>query len=174
LQAQICGQARAVLQRRVDDAQLLPQAELIAGVLDAVTARVGEAVLLEVYPSLVNRTLVFYYGYYLNVWALVGALFVTEVVCPHRAQRLHLGLRRLGLDARALAEVRHVHAHGLDDRAREWSDGVIGATLRVDSSARRSIVDGIAVCLETSAQYLDWQIQRLKVWRSGRANPGRT
>jgi hypothetical protein len=35
---------------------------------------------------------------------------------------------------------------------------------------RRSIVEGIAVCLETSARYLDRQVQRLKEQRVAHAS----
>jgi hypothetical protein len=165
LQAQICGEARAVLQRRVDDEQMpVPHAELMSRLMGALTARGGDRVRLEVYPSLVNRTLVFYYGYYLNVWALVGSLFVAEAVLQHRLQRMQAGLRRLGLESREL-EFIQVHMNGVDDDAREWGDHVIGATLSVDPSVRTSIAEGIAVSLQTSALYLDWQVQRLKGWR---------
>jgi hypothetical protein len=138
-------------------------------VMCALHARVGDGLRVEVYPSLVNRTLVFYYGYYLNVWALVGALFVTQAVALHRLQRMNTGLRRLGLDTREL-EFIDIPMTCHEGHARDWSDGVIGSTLNVDPSVRNSIAEGIAVCLETSGRYLDWQVQRVKDGRGAQAS----
>src|SRR5262249_52348739 len=128
--------------------------------MGALKARVGEGLRLNIYPSLVNRTLVFYYGYYLDVWSLIGSLYVTEAVAFHRLQCMNTGLRRLGLNAQELEFIR-IHMTCDEDHARDWSDGVIGPTLRLDPSVRSSIAAGIAVCLETSARYLDRQVRRL-------------
>ncbi len=49
-----------------------------------------------------------------------------------------------------------------ENHARDWSDGVVEPTLSLDPSVRSRIAEGIAVCLETSARYLDGQVQRLK------------
>src|SRR5262249_11878485 len=103
--------------------------------------------------------LVFYHGYYLDPWSLVGSLFVTEAVAQHRLQCMDAGLRRLGLGAHELEFVR-VHLGCDEGHARDWSEGVIGPTLLVDPSVRRSIAEGTAVCLETSARYLDAQVRR--------------
>jgi len=159
--AQICNEARAALRRNIDDEQIpVPHAELMGRLMGALKARVGEGLQLDEYPSLVNRTLVFYYGYYLDVWSLIGSLYVTEVVASHRLQCMNTGLRRLGLSAHEL-EFIHIHMTCDEDHARDWSDAVIGPTLLIDPSVRRSIAEGITVCLETSARYLDWQVQRL-------------
>jgi len=161
LKAQICDQALAALQRNIDDEQVpVPHAELMSRLMGALKARVGEGLRLEVYPSLVNRTLVFYYGYYLDVWSLVGSLYVTEAVAFYRLQGMNTGLQRLGLNAQELEFIR-IHMTCDEDHARDWSDGVIGPTLRLDPSVRSSIAAGIAVCLETSARYLDRQVRRL-------------
>src|SRR5215813_13604664 len=170
LKAQICDQARAALQRNIDDEQVpVPHAELMGRLMGALKARVGEGLKLEVYPSLVNRTLVFYYGYYLNVWSLIGSLYVTEAVAFHRLDRMNTGLQRLGLNAQEL-EFIHIHMTCDEDHARDWSDGVVGPTLNVNPSLQSRIAEGIAVCLETSARYLDWQMQRLKERRVAHAS----
>jgi hypothetical protein len=162
LKAQICDQARAALQRNIDDEQVpVPHAELMGRLMGALKTRVGEGLPLEVYPSLVNRTLVFYYGYYLDVWSLIGSLYVTEAVAFHRLQGMNTGLRRLGLNAQELEFIR-IHMTCDEDHARDWSDGVVGPTLNLNPSLRSRIAEGIAVCLETSAQYLDRQVQRLQ------------
>jgi hypothetical protein len=160
LKAQICDEARTALQRNIDDEQVpVPHAELMGRLMDALKARVGEGLKLEVYPSLVDRTLVFYYGYYMDVWSLIGSLYVTEAVAFHRLQRMNTGLQRLGLNAQEL-EFIHVHMTCDEDHARDWNDGVIGPTLNLNPSVRSSVVAGIAVCLDTSARYLDRQVQR--------------
>jgi len=170
LKAQICDEARAALQRNIDDEQVpVPHAELMGRLMGALKTRAGEGLRLDVYPSLVDRTLVFYYGYYFDVWSLIGALYVTEAVAFHRLQHMNVGLQRLGLSAHEL-EFISVHMTCDEDHARDWSDGVVGPTLRLDPSVRRSIAEGIAVCLETSARYLDRQVQRLKEQRVAHAS----
>jgi len=161
LKAQVCDEARAALQRNIDDEQIpVSHADLMGRLMGALKARVGEGFVLDVYPSLVNRTLVFYYGHYLDVWSLIGSLYVTEVVAHHRLQCMNAGLRRLGLNAHELEFIR-VHMTCDENHARDWSDGVIGPSLLVDRSIRRSIAEGIAVCLDTSARYLDEQVERV-------------
>src|SRR5215813_1119054 len=87
LKAQICDKARDALQRNIDDEQVpVPHAELMGRLMVALKGRAGEGLRLQAYPSLVNRTLVFYYGYYLDVWSRVGSLYVTEAVAFHRLQ----------------------------------------------------------------------------------------
>jgi hypothetical protein len=162
LKAQICDEARAALQRNIDDEQLpVPHAELMGRLMGALKARVGEGLRLEVYPSLVDRTLIFYYGYYLDVWSLIGSLYVTEAVALHRLQGMNTGLQRLGLNAHELEFIR-IHMTCDEDHARDWSDGVVGPTLNLDPSVKSRIAEGIAICLDTSARYLDRQVQRLK------------
>jgi len=170
LKAQVCDEARAALQRNIDDEQVpVPHAELMGRLMVALKARAGEGLRLEVYPSLVNRTLVFYYGYYLDVWSLVGSLYVTEAVAFYRLQGMNTGLQRLGLNAQELEFIR-IHMTCDEDHARDWSDGVVGPTLNVNPSLRSRIAEGIAICLETSARYLDWQVQRLKERRVAHAS----
>ena len=170
LKAQICDEAREALQRNIDDEQVpVPHAELMGRLMGALKARVGEGLRLEVYPSLVDRTLVFYYGYYLDVWSLIGSLYVTEAVAFHRLQGMNTGLQRLGLNAQEL-EFINIHMTCDENHARDWSDGVVGPTLNLDPSVRSSIAEGIAVCLDTSARYLDRQVQRLKERRVAHAS----
>jgi Iron-containing redox enzyme len=170
LKAQICDEARAALQRNIDDEQVpVPHAELMGRLMGALKTRTGEGLQLDVYRSLIDRTLVFYYGYYFDVWSLIGSLYVTEAVAFHRLQHMNVGLQRLGLSAEEL-EFIHVHMTCDEDHARDWSDGVVGPTLSLDPTVRRSIVEGIAVCLETSARYLDRQVQRLKEQRVAHAS----
>ena len=170
MKVQICDEARATLQRNLDDEQVpVPHAELMGRLMGALKARVGEGLPLEVYPSLVNRTLVFYYGYYLDVWSLIGSLYVTEAVAFHRLQCMNTGLQRLGLDAHELEFIR-IHMTCDESHADGWSDGVVGPTLDLDPSVRSRIAEGIAACLETSARYLDSQVQRLKERRVAHAS----
>jgi len=169
LKAQICDQARTALQRNIDDEQIpVPHAELMGRLMGALKTRAGEGLQLDVYPSLIDRTLVFYYGYYFDVWSLIGSLYVTEAVAFHRLQHMNVGLHRLGLNAHEL-EFIYVHMTCDENHARDWSDGVVGPTLSLDPSVRRSIAEGIALCLETSARYLDRQMQRLKERRVAHA-----
>jgi len=170
LKSQICDQARAALQRNIDDEQVpVPHAELMNRLMGALKMRVGEDLPLAVYPTLVNRTLVFYYGYYLDVWSLIGSLYVTEAVAFHRLQCMNKGLQRLGLNAEEL-EFIHIHMTCDENHARGWADEVVGPTLHLDPSVRSSIAGGIGGCLETSARYLDSQVRRLQKRRAAHAS----
>lgn len=155
LPAQICEEGRAAILRNIADEQVpVPHADLMRRLIAAVKAKAGDGVPIESYPTLVDRTLVFYYGYYCDAWNLVGSLYATEVMAYHRVTHMGAGLARLGVDATELEFIR-IHSVCDEDHAREWSEGVIGPSLRVDPRLRRSIVEGIAACLETSARYLE-------------------
>lgn len=132
----------------------MPHAQLMQRLVRAVKARAGDGVPVDLHPSLVERTVAFYYGYYCDPWHLVGSLYATELMAHHRVSRMGEGLERLGVEATELEFIR-IHASSDDEHARDWSEGVITPTLRVLPSVRRALAEGIAVCLDTSARYLD-------------------
>jgi hypothetical protein len=154
LHAQVCAQGRAAVRRNIDDEQVpAPHADLMRRLMQAIKARAGD-VPLETYPSLIDRTLVFYYGYYCDPWHLVGSLCATEVLANYRMTRMDAGLRRLGFEPADLEFIR-VHLECDEDHAREWGDDVIVPSVQQVPHLRRPIAEGIAACLETSARYLD-------------------
>lgn len=164
LQVQICNEGRAALLRNIADEQLpVPHAELLSRLIGAVRARLGDNVLLESFTSLIHRALVFYYGYYCDPWNLAGSLYATEVMAYHGMAQMDAGLVRLGFDAEELEFIR-VHLLCDEEHARDWSDGVLAPSVRMNPGLRVFIAEGIAACLETSARYLDdlciRQIQR--------------
>ena len=120
----------------------------------ALKAKAGDGLQLDSYPSLIDRILVFYYGYYCDPWHLVGSLYATEVMAHHRMEKMNMGLERLGFDPTE-REFIELHMVCDEDHARDWSEGVIASSLRLNPALRRPIVDGIASCLDTSARYLD-------------------
>jgi len=155
LQAQVCDEGRLALRRNLVDEQVpVPHADLMRRLIEAVKAKAGGGVEIESYASLVDRTLVFYYGYYCDSWHLVGSLYATEALAYHRLQCMDAGLVRLGLDPGDLEFLR-VHLACDEDHAREWSECVILPSVRIDPPLRARIAEGIAACLETSARYLD-------------------
>jgi hypothetical protein len=155
LQAQICEEGRAAVLRNIEDEQVpVPHAELMRRLILALKKRAGDGLQLESFPSLVDRILVFYYGYYCDPWHLVGSLYATEVMAHHRMTQMGAGLTRLGFDADDLEFIR-VHVVCDEDHAQDWSKGVIAPSLLLDPALRSPIADGIAACLETSARYLD-------------------
>jgi hypothetical protein len=160
LQAQVCDQGRAAVQRNIDDEQVpVPHAELMRRLMEAVRAKAGD-VLLESYPSLIDRTLAFYYGYYCDPWHLVGALCAMEMLAVDRMTKMGAGLRRLGLHPQDLEYIR-VHLECDEDHACEWIEDVIIPSVRQDPRLRSSIAEGIASCLATSERYLDDLCARL-------------
>jgi hypothetical protein len=160
LQVQICEQARAALQRNIDDEQVpVPHADLMRRLMGALKALAGDGLQVQVYASLIDRTLVYYYGYYLDPWSLVGSMYVTEAVAFQRLRDMNRGLQRLGLRPDDLEFIR-VHMSCDEGHARDWTDCVIGPTLGLNPSLRTHIAAGIAVSLETSARYLDRLVDR--------------
>ena len=157
--AQVCDEARAAFQRNIDDEQLpVPHADLMRRLMGALRSRAGELRFPE-HPSRIDRTLTFHYGYHLDVWSMIGSLYVTEVMALHRLQAMGEGLTRLGLTRHELEFV-HVHMECDEEHGRDWSEGVIAPTLRLKPDLLEPIAAGIAVSLETSALYLDHLVQR--------------
>lgn len=155
LDVQISEEGRAAVLRNITDEQVpVPHTELMRRMIGAIKARVGDGIHLESLPSLIDRTLVFYYGYYCDAWHLIGSLYAMEAMAQYRMSRMGEGLRRLGFQARDL-EFISIHLHCDDDHARDWSDGVVRPSIGLNPDLRAPIAQGIASCLETSARYLD-------------------
>jgi hypothetical protein len=155
LEAQVCDEGRAAVLRNIEDEQVpVPHAELMRRLIQAVKARIGNSVPLESFPSLVNRTLVFYYGYYCDPWHLIGSLYATEAMALHRMTQMNTGLRRLGFKPEEL-EFIEVHLGCDEGHASDWSNNVVQPSLRVNPDLRRPVAQGVAACLQTSAWYLD-------------------
>lgn len=157
--AQLCDEARAALQRNIDDEQLpVPHAELMRRLMGALKARAGE-LRFPGHASRIDRTLTFHYGYHLDIWSMIGSLYVTEVMALHRLDAMGRGLARLGLTPHELEFV-HVHMGCDEEHGRDWSEGVIAPTLKLRPDLLEPIAAGIAVSLETSALHLDHLVQR--------------
>jgi len=155
LQSQICEEGRAAVLRNIEDEQKpTPHVELMRRLIVALKAKAGDGLPLELYPSLIDRILVFYYGYYCDPWHLVGSLYATEVMAHHRMEKMNTGLKRLGFEGTDL-EFIELHMVCDEDHARDWSEGVIASSLRLNPTLRAPIVEGIASCLDTSVHYLD-------------------
>lgn len=166
--AQITEEGRAACRRNLDDEQVpVPHKRLMRRLMDAFKTRAGEGLILESYPSLIDRTLVFYYGHYCDPWHLVGALFAMEAMAHHRLTLMKRGLDRLGFAAEEIEFVR-VHLYCDEHHARDWRDNVILPTLSKAEHLRVSIAEGIAGVLETSARYLDDLERRVRRGRSAR------
>ena len=152
--AQLCDEARAALQRNIDDEQIpVPHADLMRRLMAALQSRAGTLQFRD-HASRIDRTLTFHYGYYLDIWSMIGSLYVTEVMAVHRLEAMGHGLERLGLTREELEFV-HVHLGCDEEHGREWSECVIAPTLARQPDLLLSIAAGIAVSLETSALYLD-------------------
>ena len=153
--AQITDEGRAAIGRNIADERApVPHAELMRRLMLAVKDKAGPDVELHSYPSLIDRTLVFYYGYYCDPWNLVGSLQATEAMGIHRLQKMGRGLERLGLSPHAL-EFITVHLACEAGHAREWHSQVVVPSIRTYPDLSIPIAEGIAACLETSARYLD-------------------
>ncbi|HUD25017.1 MAG TPA: iron-containing redox enzyme family protein [Burkholderiaceae bacterium] len=160
LEVQMCPEARAALLRNIHDEQIpTPHATLMRRLMTALKARVGDSVQPELGESLIDRTLIFYYGYFCDPWNLVGALYATEVMGRHRMVKMGAGLERLGFGAADLEFIR-VHIVCDDDHANDWMRGVVVPSLAVNPMLRARLAQGIAACLSTSARYLDDLMRR--------------
>ncbi|WNG30250.1 iron-containing redox enzyme family protein [Cystobacter fuscus] len=147
--------ARAAIVRNIEDEQVpIPHADLMRRLFLAVKAKASPELPLATYPSLVDRCLVLYYGYYLEPWNLIGSLFATEAIAHYRLEHMGKGLERLGFAAADMEFIR-VHLACDDDHARDWGDNVIEESVRREPRVRMPIAEGIAAALETSAHYFD-------------------
>ena len=126
--------------------------------MGALKARAGE-LRFPGHASRIDRTLTVHYGYHLDIWSMIGSLYVTEVMALHRLDAMGRGLARLGLTPHELEFV-HVHMGCDEEHGRDWSEGVIAPTLKLRPDLLEPIAAGIAVSLETSALYLDHLVQR--------------
>jgi hypothetical protein len=159
---QITEAGRDAVDRNISDEKIpVPHAELMQRLVLAVKAKAGAEPQLTSYRSLMERTFVFYHGYYSDPWYLVGALYATEALARHRVTRMGTGLRRLGLDAADLEFIR-IHSVCDDDHASDWRESVIAATVAVRPALRTPIAVGVAACLESSAVYFDELLARAK------------
>jgi hypothetical protein len=155
LEVQICEQARAALLRNIHDEQIpTPHATLMRRLVTALKARAGDGLQLELGETLIDRTLIFYYGYFCDPWNLIGALYATEVMGRHRMLKMGAGLERLGFTASDL-EFIQVHIACDDNHASDWMEGVLAPSLAANPTLRAPIAQGIAACLSSSGRYLD-------------------
>jgi hypothetical protein len=155
LAAQICDQGRAAVLRNIEDEQApVPHADLMRRLVVALKARAGDGLELGSFPTLADRILVFYYGYYCDPWHLAGSLYATEVMAHYRMVQMGAGLERLQFDPQDLEFIR-VHVVCDEGHASDWSEGVIAPSVRLNPGLRTPIAEGIAACLDTSARYLD-------------------
>jgi len=158
--AQVVAAGRDAIDRNIADEQTpVPHADLMRRLVFAVKAKAGAEPRLMTHQSLVDRTVVFYHGYYNDPWYLVGALYATEALATYRVTRMGAGLRRLGLDPADLEFIR-IHSACDEDHARDWREGVIAATVAARPALRAPITQGVAACLETSAAYFDELLAR--------------
>ena len=163
---QICKEGRAAVDENIaDERQPESHAELMRRMMDAVSCRAQQPLNLDLYPSLIDRTLVFYYGYFRNPWHLVGSVFATERMGTRRVKAMYKGLRRLGLDDYEL-EFAIIHAQCDDHHAGDWLKRVIEPSVALRSDLRVPIAIGIASCLETSTVYLDYLTRRAEIGRA--------
>ncbi len=104
--------------------------------------------------SLADTNLVFYYGYFVDYWFAVGALYATELMLASRASKMLSGLRRLGIDEHALKFL-EVHAESDSAHAERWLHSIIIPSASFGQSVLESISSGIGIRLNTSALYLN-------------------
>jgi hypothetical protein len=153
-------ESRATLLGNVEDVQVPARhAALMRRLITVIKARVNEDVRLELSQSLIDRTLIFYYGYYCEPWNLIGSLYATEVMGRNRLMRMEAGLERLGFDPADLEFIRAQMVSD-EDHARDWMEGVIAPSVRANPALRTPIAEGIAACLGTSARHLDDLLRR--------------
>jgi hypothetical protein len=165
-EAQLGDDARAAIDDNIhDEHHPEPHADLMRRLMLAVKARARPDLRLSLYPSLIHRTLIYYYGFFCDPWHLVGAVFATERLGTRRMVCMHEGLRRLGLTEHELMFTT-IHIECDDHHAGDWLDRVIVPSSAVNPAIRARIACGIAACLETSRDYLDFLTGRIMTDRS--------
>jgi hypothetical protein len=158
--AQVLDDARAAIDENiVDEQRPEPHAELMRRLMLAVKRRARPDLALAQAPVLVDRTLVFYYGYFCDPWHLVGSVFATESLGTRRVICMGRGLERLGLSAHERMFTT-IHAECDDHHAGDWLERVILPSIAFDERVRPRIAAGVAACLATSHAYLDYLSDR--------------
>jgi Iron-containing redox enzyme len=159
-EAQSLDEARAAIDENIaDEHSPEPHAELMRRLMTAVKRRARPDLILEQHPTLVDRTLVFYYGYFCDPWHLVGSVFATERLGTRRVICMGEGFKRLGLSEHE-PMFTTIHADCDDHHAGDWLERVILPGIAFDDSVRPRVAAGIAACLETSHAYLDFLSNR--------------
>ena len=157
---QICDRGRQAVDDNIADEHVpVPHNQLMARLMEAVRNEGSPNLTLSLYPSLIDRTLVFYYGYFCAPWHLVGSLFATELMGVHRVTQMGIGLRRLGIAEHDLGFIA-IHSQCDDEHARQWREGVILPSIARAPQLKRIMAAGIAECLDSSARYLDDLLSR--------------
>jgi hypothetical protein len=165
-EVQICSEAVAAIAENIaDEHEPEPHAELMRRLMQAVRGRARHDLALVQHPTLVDRTLVFYYGYYCNPWHLVGSVFATERMGTRRVVCMDQGLRRLGLTSHELAFTT-IHSQCDDHHASDWLERVIIPSVVLQPGLRRPIAEGVATCLVTSNEYLTYVLTRVALERA--------
>jgi hypothetical protein len=158
--AQFLDDARAAIDENIADEQRPePHAELMRRLMMAVKRRARPDIPLTLPPALVDRTLVFYYGYFCDPWHLVGSVFATERMGTRRVICMGRGLERLGLSEHERMFTT-IHAECDDHHADDWLERVILPSIAHDDGVGPRIAAGVAACLETSQAYLDFLSNR--------------
>lgn len=154
-EVQFCDESIAAIDANIsDEQQPEPHALLMCRMMNAVSSRAQQPLVLDQYPSLIDRTLTFYYGAFVDRWHLVGSVFATERMGSRRVKAMYRGLKRLGLSDHELAFA-IIHAECDEHHAGDWLDRVIGPSVAQRRDLRAPIANGVAACLETSRLYLD-------------------
>jgi hypothetical protein len=154
--AQTLDDARAAIDENIVDEHLPePHADLMRRLMMAVKQRARPDLPLTQHPPLIDRTLVFYYGYFCDPWHLVGSVFATERLGTRRVICMGQGLKRLGLTEHERMFTT-IHAECDDHHAGDWLERVILPSIASDESVGPRIAAGLAACLETSQAYLDF------------------
>src|SRR5262245_10248380 len=165
-EVQICKEAVAAIAENIaDEHEPEPHVQLMRRLMQAVRARARQDLTLLQHPTLVERTLVFYYGFYCNPWHLVGSVFATESMGTRRVVRMDQGLRRLGLRSHELAFTT-IHSQCDDHHASDWLEQVITPSVVRQPGLRRAIAEGVATCLVTSNDYLTFLLKRVALERA--------
>src|SRR5262249_51128039 len=139
---QICEDGRRAVQENIaDEQEPVPHAGLMRRLMEAVRHRARPDLELAVYPTVVDRPLVFYYGYYCDAWHLVGSVFATERMATRRVSCMDEGLRRLGFDEDTRAFT-ITHSECDDHHARDWLERVIVPHIERGESLRCTIAKG--------------------------------
>jgi hypothetical protein len=108
--------------------------------------------LLDKYLS--DTNLVFYYGYFIDPFFLIGALYATESMVPNRAKNVLNALKRFGFSDETLT---FMEIPGLVDEkhSKEWLSEVIEPIYKLFPDKVKNIQDGIYYRLDTSEKYLN-------------------
>ena len=163
LLVQFTEDGRAAVQDNINDEYTPePHGNLKRRMMLAMQKRVTKVIQYPISHTLIDRTVTYYYGLFLNSWHLVGSCFGMERLGQYRVIKFGEGMVRLGLPKSELGFI-EIHSICDEHHAEDWMARVITPSVLKQPKLKSTIADGLASCLYTTDIYFQYLQKRTSV-----------